>query len=97
MRDTPRLCPRGRCDAQHPFQHHHRRCGGRCRSARAFDGLTLVFFHVSLSRVCNEGPQPVRHSGPEPESSRRASARRNDSFSPRTWAGWIPAQGRNDG
>ncbi|QCM11971.1 hypothetical protein CFBP6625_16020 [Agrobacterium tumefaciens] len=39
----------------------------------------------------------LRHSGLEPESSRRASALRETPFSPRTWDGWIPAQGRNDG
>ncbi|HCD82352.1 MAG TPA: hypothetical protein DEQ45_00720 [Agrobacterium sp.] len=39
----------------------------------------------------------IERSPPQPsflcssqESSRRASARRKESFSPRTWAGWIP-------
>jgi len=35
-----------------------------------------------------------RHSGLVRESSSRASARRRSSFSPRTWAGWIPGLGR---
>ncbi|QSZ59596.1 hypothetical protein BTN45_20790 [Rhizobium sp. ZX09] len=30
-------------------------------------------------------------------SSRHASARRESPCGPRTWAGWIPAQDRNDG
>ncbi|PTV74008.1 hypothetical protein DBL06_15245 [Agrobacterium pusense] len=53
----------------------------------------------SDSRRCYRYHRLLRglHSGLEPESSRHASARRESPCGPRTWAGWIPAQDRNDG
>ncbi|AXO68192.1 hypothetical protein B0909_24710 [Rhizobium rhizogenes] len=39
----------------------------------------------------------LRHAGLDPASSRRASARREEFFSPRTWAGWTPDLVRGDG
>ncbi|HBT69874.1 MAG TPA: hypothetical protein DEB63_18615 [Agrobacterium sp.] len=76
----------------------------RARSRISFAPTLLKISGRNMKFMARETYIHIERSPPQPsflcssqESSRRASAWRRESFSPRTWAGWIPAQGRYDG